>query len=367
MRVFIGTTIEQKDAIPVLVRHLKRAGFEVLPWLTAFKPGEYNLEALFRAVTETDAAVFLMTLDDKRWFRGKKDDTPRDNLIFEAGLWMSKYGRRRVFLVVPLRPSQKLGLPTDLSGLTVPTSKLRAGGRVAKSLDGVAKTICKNLKAVSGVDPEPLRLHPKLKAMLSSAPDEASYIETVVAPWPRARDPIASAIGDKQTDRIDILAAYQLGEILRGAKFRTNKKACLRVCLSNMYDDTLLAAYMRKYADPNHTDSLVRATFEKSLKEAVGDQAAKIVVAPHTKLPRLKTSRSYRRRARVEVYVTSQRIATSYYRANDLSWVIPLDAKKGKDPAPMCWGISRDASAAVWEKYAEEFEAVIGEAHRVYP
>src|SRR2546426_4552363 len=127
VRVFIGTSSEQKNSIPVLQGYLETAGFETLPWTEAFKFGEYTLEALFKAVGQTNAAIFLMSLDDQRWYRGKKDDMPRDNLIFEAGLWMSRYGRKHVLILVAASADQKLGLPTDLSGLTFSMVKLGKG------------------------------------------------------------------------------------------------------------------------------------------------------------------------------------------------------------------------------------------------
>jgi hypothetical protein len=48
--------------------------------------------------------------------RGKKCFIPRDNVLFELGMFIGKLGRKRSFIVVPESRSN-LHLPTDLSGI----------------------------------------------------------------------------------------------------------------------------------------------------------------------------------------------------------------------------------------------------------
>ena len=48
-------------------------------------------------------------------FRGETSDAPRDNVIFEMGLFMGALGREKVFLIAP--DKGKLKEPSDLGGV----------------------------------------------------------------------------------------------------------------------------------------------------------------------------------------------------------------------------------------------------------
>ena len=54
-------------------------------------------------------------------FRSDTAPSPRDNVIFELGLFIGRIGRRRSFLVEPRGEEAKL--PSDLSGITSITYK----------------------------------------------------------------------------------------------------------------------------------------------------------------------------------------------------------------------------------------------------
>ena len=149
--------------------------------------------------------------------------------------------------------------------------------------------------------------------------------------------------------------------------FESIRTPPLRVCLSNMYDPELLAIYMRKYRDDTHNEPEIQKRLERSIRAVVGDFSATTKIVKSSGKGKIKVRTSVKNKAKVEVYLTSQRLATSYYRLDDLAWIIPLDVKKSKDPAPMCWGISEGTAPAVFERYQEEFNQILKEAQRVYP
>ena len=66
-----------------------------------------------------DFATLVISPDDQVLSRSTVSDAPRDNVVFELGLFMGALGHERVFLVYPRNASIKL--PTDLLGLTVLT------------------------------------------------------------------------------------------------------------------------------------------------------------------------------------------------------------------------------------------------------
>jgi preprotein translocase subunit SecD len=63
-----------------------------------------------------DFAVLIVTGDDIIESRGQTHATPRDNVIFELGLFMGALGRQRTFIVAD--QESKPRMPSDLAGLT---------------------------------------------------------------------------------------------------------------------------------------------------------------------------------------------------------------------------------------------------------
>ena len=62
------------------------------------------------------------TADDKTWYRNTERQEPRDNLVFEAGLFIATHGRNRTQLMVPLYGDndarKETAVPSDVAGMT---------------------------------------------------------------------------------------------------------------------------------------------------------------------------------------------------------------------------------------------------------
>ena len=67
-------------------------------------------------MSKVDFAVLLLSPDDKVISRDTTSDAPRDNIVFELGLFMGALGHSRTFLVYPHGIDIKI--PTDLAGIT---------------------------------------------------------------------------------------------------------------------------------------------------------------------------------------------------------------------------------------------------------
>lgn len=83
-----------------------------------------TLESLVAAIDEYDFATLVLTPDDlleKRDLRGR---SPRDNVLFELGLFMGALGRDRTF-IVHSRTTPPM-LPSDLAGITPATYEERS-------------------------------------------------------------------------------------------------------------------------------------------------------------------------------------------------------------------------------------------------
>jgi CRP/FNR family cyclic AMP-dependent transcriptional regulator len=81
-----------------------------------FRITHYTLENIEREIDNSDFAIAIAHSDDLLDSRGKAWPAPRDNVIFELGLFMGRLGRARAILMEPREKEVKL--PSDLSGIT---------------------------------------------------------------------------------------------------------------------------------------------------------------------------------------------------------------------------------------------------------
>jgi hypothetical protein len=119
-RIFLGSSGQQETLLQVLMRGLEDIA-HVEPWTTSFNPGTTTLERLLELAHEVDFAAFAFARDD--WTtnsasaspaRESGQASPRDNVVFEAGLFGATLGMRRTFIL----HANGAKLPTDLLGLT---------------------------------------------------------------------------------------------------------------------------------------------------------------------------------------------------------------------------------------------------------
>ncbi len=117
-RIFLGSSVQQEKLLQALTRGLQDIA-DVEPWTTVFNPGVSTLDRLVELTHEVDFAAFLFAHDD--WtVKGTSpeaaagQDAPRDNVVFEAGLFGGALGIRRTFIL----HARGAKLPTDLLGLT---------------------------------------------------------------------------------------------------------------------------------------------------------------------------------------------------------------------------------------------------------
>lgn len=114
-RVFIGSSSEGLAAAQA-IRSLLAHDAQVTLWNEGlFRSGDGFLETLVKSLDQFDFAILVATPDDSGISRGIPSLTPRDNVLFELGLFMGRLGRGRTFLVHPKR--HDLRLPSDLLGV----------------------------------------------------------------------------------------------------------------------------------------------------------------------------------------------------------------------------------------------------------
>ena len=116
-RLFIGSSQNNLRVARVLAEGLEDSA-EVTIWNEGvFGLNKGFLETLLVNLVKYDFAVFILAPDDLTTSKNVITPSPRDNVLFESGLFMGLLGRDRVFLVYD--QSVKLKIPSDLAGVTL--------------------------------------------------------------------------------------------------------------------------------------------------------------------------------------------------------------------------------------------------------
>lgn len=117
IKVFI---ISSAEALPI-ARTIQDA-FEHDPVTTTlwtdgvFKVASYTLQSLEDQLDQSDFAIAIAHPDDMTTSRGTEWPAPRDNVVFELGMFIGRLGRARAILMEPR--DEKVKLPSDYAGIT---------------------------------------------------------------------------------------------------------------------------------------------------------------------------------------------------------------------------------------------------------
>ena len=114
-RIFLGSSGKQTKLLQAITRGLEDVA-DIEPWTTTFNPGRSTLERLVELSQEVDFAAFVFAQDDWTTTDASQSGqaSPRDNVVFEAGLFGGALGIRRTFIL----HATDSKLPSDLLGLT---------------------------------------------------------------------------------------------------------------------------------------------------------------------------------------------------------------------------------------------------------
>ena len=113
-RLFIGSSSESLPIVEILMLGLKDVA-EVVPWTepSIFPATEFFTTSLLRAASSFDFGLFLFEPDDLVQSRDRSSSVPRDNVVFELGVFMSHLGLKRAF---PMVPRGRVRILSDLAG-----------------------------------------------------------------------------------------------------------------------------------------------------------------------------------------------------------------------------------------------------------
>lgn len=142
--VFIGSSTEGLNVAREIELQLQVAA-ETTIWKDGiFRLGFAALESLMSILDQFDFAIIVLSPDDTVETRGQSYASPRDNALFELGLFMGRLGRSRTFIVHA--EGVDLKLPSDLVGVTA--SPYRYRDNLSAALSPTCTPIVKAIHAL---------------------------------------------------------------------------------------------------------------------------------------------------------------------------------------------------------------------------
>ena len=159
-RVFIGSSAEGIAFCKAVLTGLDHTVYAT-GWYDIFNPSSLTLDALEKSFETFDFGVFIMSPDDGLDMRDKRHVIGRDNVLFEAGLFMGMHGRQRTFVLAP-RGVPNFHMPTDLVAFTTvdydhvraKTGETGAFGAAISNIEKAIREVPKHGKAV--------KIHPQV-------------------------------------------------------------------------------------------------------------------------------------------------------------------------------------------------------------
>jgi hypothetical protein len=137
--VFIGSSSEGLPIAKAIQVNLDHA-CEIVIWSQGvFGLSEGTLDTLVDKAGEFDFAILVVTPDDMTRSRRKKQQSPRDNVLLELGLFIGTIGRKRTFVVYDRTAGLKL--PSDLAGVTLAGFQPPSGGTLQAAVGAACTQI----------------------------------------------------------------------------------------------------------------------------------------------------------------------------------------------------------------------------------
>jgi hypothetical protein len=115
--IFIASSTEGLDLAYAAQINLEHFAAPTVWSQGVFQASSIVLDQLIKSLDAFSFGIFVFSPDDLIFMRGQERSVPRDNVVFELGLFIGRLGRARNFVIVP-RGQRNLKLPTDLLGLT---------------------------------------------------------------------------------------------------------------------------------------------------------------------------------------------------------------------------------------------------------
>ena len=150
--VFIASSTEGLDLAYAVQQNIEHFAAPTVWSQGVFQASSVVLDQLIKSLEIFKFGVFVFSPDDVLLMRGEERSAPRDNVVFELGLFIGRLGRERNFVIVP-RGHRDLKLPTDLLGLiTVDFDDTRPFAEYQAALGPACHAIRVAIRSIMDVD-----------------------------------------------------------------------------------------------------------------------------------------------------------------------------------------------------------------------
>ena len=144
--LFVGCSTESLPIAEAVQSALSRVPIVVRLWTEdVFEASSFPIESLERELHRVDFAALVLSPDDRVISRDQVAEAPRDNIVFELGLFMGALGHDRTFLIYPHGVDIKI--PTDLAGITALTYGLGPPSGLTSELEAACRQLRKQVLA----------------------------------------------------------------------------------------------------------------------------------------------------------------------------------------------------------------------------
>lgn len=268
-KIFVGSSSEKIEIAEAVELNLSDFA-DITSWKYAFKAGNSFIEDLISAKDNHDYAVFIITPDDIVFSRDAEYEAPRDNIIFELGLFIGSLGRERVYAICDENIKSKI--MSDYSGVSFLTyNGRRPDGRLPEALNPACIKIKNRIKEIEST--------PKITTNIITSTNDFIGLDKIYHFYHQAEYDI---INDLNTTNGPVrlffqIAAQNIGN--KGSIFDVVKEVCsrksveFRILHSSEYSplfarDRLLS----KGKDPDTILSSIRYVNQslRSLEDQVG-------------------------------------------------------------------------------------------------
>lgn len=141
-KLFVGSSVEGLGVAYAVQQNLKHQA-EVTVWDQGiFRLSDSALDSLIQLLDRVDFGVFVFTPDDIVNIRGEENRAVRDNVLFELGLFVGRFGKGRSFILMP-DERRDIHLPTDLIGMTPATYET---GRTDNNFQAATGPACHEIR-----------------------------------------------------------------------------------------------------------------------------------------------------------------------------------------------------------------------------
>jgi len=139
-RLFIGSSTEYLSVAHSVQEGLLHTDISVKVWTQdVFRPADFTLAALEREAINSDFALFLFGNEDLVISRDDELACPRDNVVFELGLFSGKLSSERVYFTKEIGVDIKI--PSDLAGVTPIQYKRKPGEDISVSVQPICNRL----------------------------------------------------------------------------------------------------------------------------------------------------------------------------------------------------------------------------------